>query len=639
MSISIGTDVQHAYEQIKAGDLLWAVFGYEGQQSLKVQATSSTDYDEFPDEFSDGRLQYAFLKVTEPNSQLPKFVLVGWCGDGAPRKGIFQQHFASVAGQLTGYHVQVTARSSDDVAMAEIEKKVADASGAKYTVSQASSVFGPTSSKKTNSLVNQLKQQNSSAPLVSARKPMAQTAPRLPPGAPASAKPTVRTASTRKVADWDSEQKAEPVKLPGIGAATTTDTADAPVKSSYQPIGRPDIAALRAQGSGDQEAPSRGSTGTTYRPAEVPKTGALADRMSAFTNNETSSTAPPTTTRPRQSSNPLASRFGQPSFGTKPALPGQQTTGSKALGGLSKNFGAEDGKTPAQLWQERKARERGESIPEPVQREAPVKAAQYGQEEEEERGVGALKEKFAAVAVAPTPPPAAVARSVPPVRAASPEQEEAEEEEVAVPPPPPMNTRPSGAREAEPEPEPETEEEVEEEAEAEASAPTQSTFKDQLAAKIGGGPVAPAAAASSAPAKQASGKPQARVLYDYEAAEEGEVSLAEGALVTEIDQIDEGWWSGTNDVGEQGLFPANYVELVEGDVEAQAAPASKTGAGSEKGQCAVAEYGYEVGEEGEIGFEEGEEITHIEQVDEGWWEGRNAAGEKGLFPSSYVRLK
>lgn len=49
--------------------------------------------------------------------------------------------------------------------------------------------------------------------------------------------------------------------------------------------------------------------------------------------------------------------------------------------------------------------------------------------------------------------------------------------------------------------------------------------------------------------------------------EQNEISLREGELITQIEEIDEGWWSGTNAAGQSGLFPSNYVELVEGEPE------------------------------------------------------------------------
>lgn len=60
------------------------------------------------------------------------------------------------------------------------------------------------------------------------------------------------------------------------------------------------------------------------------------------------------------------------------------------------------------------------------------------------------------------------------------------------------------------------------------------------------------------------GAPKATALYDYEAAEEGELSFVEGELITEIEFVSEEWWQGKNESkGLEGVFPSNYVELVE----------------------------------------------------------------------------
>ena len=40
----------------------------------------------------------------------------------------------------------------------------------------------------------------------------------------------------------------------------------------------------------------------------------------------------------------------------------------------------------------------------------------------------------------------------------------------------------------------------------------------------------------------------------------------------------------------------------------------------------------------EITFYPGDIITHIEQIDEGWWQGFSPDGTFGLFPSNYVEL-
>lgn len=56
--------------------------------------------------------------------------------------------------------------------------------------------------------------------------------------------------------------------------------------------------------------------------------------------------------------------------------------------------------------------------------------------------------------------------------------------------------------------------------------------------------------------------PKARALYTWEAQEANEVTVYENEIVTDIQQLDPGWWQGTNMRGENGLFPANYVQMI-----------------------------------------------------------------------------
>lgn len=678
MSIAISKDVQAAYESIrqeKSGQA-WAVFAYDGASDLKVQAEGE-DLDELADEFSDGKLQYAFLRVTGKSSNLPKLVLVGWCGEGAARKGSFQTHFASVAKQLTGYHVQITARSAEDVAADSIVKKVEDASGAKYTPAAGGGggVGETTPKRSTNSLVAQLK-----------KGQLGKTEPRLPTAAPKPAFASKPSAGSAKKSEDEWAPKSKPAAIsqptrqndsaPQTSSAQSTQDKVEPVKSTYTPIGAPDIAALRAQGNSDRSASKSTQSrpeaaGTSYEPAAVPETGSLKDRMAAFKQaaSSPSSDGGATKTEPKKT-NPLASRFGAgAAAGSRSGIVPATGYESKALGGMSRNFGSEGGKTPAQLWAERKARERGEEVPEHVA-PAPVKATVYGDrdndDEDDKADVSAVRDRLAGASI----------------KQAEPEADEEEDDEPAQPPPPPMNTRPQAAKaavrapspEPEPEPEPEEEEDVHEpepEPEAAAPKPMENSIKAQLERQLGAGsspakgpPAETQRAAAAAPKAKAKTQDQgqrARVTFDYEADDEGELSLVEGAIITHIDQVDEGWWQGRDASGAEGLFPANYVELIgdddeeagEADEEEVAAPTARPTAaaassappaveaeeGAHVGDSAVAVYAYEAAEEGEIGFAEGETITHIDQVDEGWWQGRNAKGEEGLFPATYVELQ
>ena len=41
-----------------------------------------------------------------------------------------------------------------------------------------------------------------------------------------------------------------------------------------------------------------------------------------------------------------------------------------------------------------------------------------------------------------------------------------------------------------------------------------------------------------------------------------EITFDPDEIITNIEQIDDGWWSGTCR-GKTGLFPANYVEIIQ----------------------------------------------------------------------------
>lgn len=49
-------------------------------------------------------------------------------------------------------------------------------------------------------------------------------------------------------------------------------------------------------------------------------------------------------------------------------------------------------------------------------------------------------------------------------------------------------------------------------------------------------------------------------------------------------------------------------------------------------------YAYDATEDNEISFAEGETIYLLEKDDSGWWRGRNAKGQEGLFPSNFVEV-
>ncbi|UPX11584.1 actin binding protein [Ascochyta rabiei] len=779
---------------------LVSAFQHDGgkESVLKVQSTGEGELLDLVDEFSDGRIQFAFVKVKDPNSSLPKNVLIAWCGEGVPErtKGYFGSHLGVVSKLLHGYHVQVTARSDADLTPERIIQKVSDASGAKYSggadipsggpppVASKKPVFTPTSVRGGSTAFNPLGRARAPAPrrdedadgwgadapevtrsqlekVGSAYKPTKVNMAELSKGRDESTRSTPsHSQNDRPEVVRGAYQPIGKVDIAAIRAQAKEQKDDRPtvVKGAYEPVGKVDIAAIRAKAAGApaSSGPSPAATGasnTNDDDEERPKS--LAERSSAFSSQPERLTSLP---KPK-----VANKFaGASAFtGTKAPAPGgfsaPRPAASAPIGAASKTFADEGGKTPAQIWAEKKAA-RGENVNTPAATTpmqpqqsggggwksgyagkswAPVQTTRTGQsasnlseqrtgdapQEQEEPaspsagGVGSLKDRFAGAAPmgaptsrsaepqAPSPPvldnaskPNAGARGVPMPGLPSRPKEPESEDEDDVPatqhqrlPSPPRQARspspePSGspvriampvARGREPEPLSPAEEQppampnrslaqaasqardVSPEPKVEAKDPARSAGVAVAAGTFGAAAVvgAAAGAALGSSAQEDSGAgagagKRAVILYDYEKAEDNEVELREGDHVSDIDMVDEDWWMGTNSQGERGLFPANYVELVEGDDDAGAAPplpshpsapqeveppAAAPQPAHSAGPTATAIYDYDAAEDNELSFPEGATITGVEFPDEDWWLG-NFNGASGLFPANYVQL-
>ncbi|KAL0277680.1 UNVERIFIED_CONTAM: hypothetical protein PYX00_004888 [Menopon gallinae] len=114
----------------------WALFGYEGlTNDLKVVAKGSGGIEELTEDLNSGKIMYAFLKVMDPKTSLPKNVLINWQGEGAPnvRKGTCANHVRDVSNFFKGAHVTINARTDEEVDPQIIIDKVAKSTGSAYS--------------------------------------------------------------------------------------------------------------------------------------------------------------------------------------------------------------------------------------------------------------------------------------------------------------------------------------------------------------------------------------------------------------------------------------------------------------------------------------------------------------------------
>ncbi|KAL7981477.1 hypothetical protein Chor_002373 [Crotalus horridus] len=141
-----GPALQEAYGRVvaSASPTDWALFTYEGNSNdLRVAGTGDGGLEEMVDELNSGKVMYAFCRVKDPNSGLPKYVLINWFGEGVNdvRKGACANHVTSVVNFLKGAHVTINARADEDVEPETIMEKVAKASGANYNFHKEGSKF------------------------------------------------------------------------------------------------------------------------------------------------------------------------------------------------------------------------------------------------------------------------------------------------------------------------------------------------------------------------------------------------------------------------------------------------------------------------------------------------------------------
>ncbi|XP_061207818.1 drebrin-like protein isoform X1 [Neopsephotus bourkii] len=149
MALNLGKNgraLQEAYGRVVAAGSPtdWALFTYEGNSNdLRVAGSGDGGLEEMVEELNSGKVMYAFCRVKDPNSGLPKYVLINWTGEGVNdvRKGACANHLSTVANFLKGAHVTINARAEEDVEPELIMEKVAKASGANYSFHKENSKF------------------------------------------------------------------------------------------------------------------------------------------------------------------------------------------------------------------------------------------------------------------------------------------------------------------------------------------------------------------------------------------------------------------------------------------------------------------------------------------------------------------
>ncbi|KAL7827323.1 hypothetical protein SRHO_G00330410 [Serrasalmus rhombeus] len=460
-----GPALTAAYKEVvdEKSDTNWALFTYEGNTNdIRLADKGDGGLEELVEELNSGKVMYAFCRVQDPNSGLPKYVLINWTGEGVKdaRKGICANHVSSMANFLKGAHVTINARAEEDVEPESIMQKVAKASGANYSFHKETNRFrdagpqGPVGSvyQKTNAM-SEIKRTNKDTFWAQAEKDEEK-----------------RRQEEKKKAEEDRQQLEREIKERDAKEAALRE------KKAKERAAQIDEQ-KRYQQQLDTDSKSQQKQQWEEEPAAQPKSFKRAQSM--------------------EKANEAASLISQRSV------------------------------NPREMFQQR---EKGIS---PSSTDTPSSPQP-----------GRLKSPFLSKQPCEPEPSRSPVRQISPVPAAEPKVEE---------PPASEYEEPETAEDAEYEDvvSAQYNSHVEQQSHCEAVTEPDNIYEEP-----------PQAEQPNMYEDAGDRGTCARALYDYQAADDTEISFDPDDIITGIEMIDEGWWRGYGPDGHFGMFPANYVELM-----------------------------------------------------------------------------
>ena len=400
-------------------------------------------------------------------------------------------------------------------------------------------------------------------------------------------------------------------------AGNLRDDRPEPVRGAYEPVGKVDIAAIRSKAQKPSGSLGGNERGTNYSQESVKD-------VTSLSNPERLTSLP----KPK-----VSNKFGVISTfaGTKPPLPSVPTSkpnpAAVKIGSASRTFADEGGKTPAQLWAERKAKERGQdtiSVSSPSSNTDTISQSQHSDR-------GDWKSSYSGKTWAPvqtTHTGNSFSSDVPQTQQTS-DPVSIESPQADIPNTDSANDVRNQFSQGSSDP------------------PAQETVLDH-------GHTVPLPGLQAGP--QGSETSHESVAYQplpTPPPQPRSPTPPTPARETSPIRIAVPVGTGLTDVHDEQRSPPQVIPVQslqqtvpkdedleddKHDIGRATAEATVSDELQEKGLEALVQYDYEKAEDNEIELREGEYVTNIEMVDQDWWLGSNAQGDRGLFPSNYVEV-
>ncbi|XP_049870085.1 SH3 domain-containing kinase-binding protein 1-like isoform X2 [Pectinophora gossypiella] len=128
-----------------------------------------------------------------------------------------------------------------------------------------------------------------------------------------------------------------------------------------------------------------------------------------------------------------------------------------------------------------------------------------------------------------------------------------------------------------------------------------------------------------------------RAVFSYQPANPDELPLCVGDVLDVLGEVEEGWWQGRRQ-GRVGVFPSNFVVMLDAQPAAAFEPAPALPPKPVKEQCRVL-FPYTAVNDDELTLAEGDIVSIVSKdaPDRGWWRGE-LHGRQGLFPDNFVQI-
>lgn len=129
-----------------------------------------------------------------------------------------------------------------------------------------------------------------------------------------------------------------------------------------------------------------------------------------------------------------------------------------------------------------------------------------------------------------------------------------------------------------------------------------------------------------------------QVVYDFIGESDAELSLVSGEIVTNIREVDMGWWSGTCN-GVSGLFPMGYVKITESTHTAtQPTMQLPSDSPSTASTSAKVLFEFKSMTDEEVSLSKDEQVT-ILWTNNDWSKVNTSAGVIGLCPTNFLEIQ